>query len=305
MSGTKKRSVGLRLLPWAWFPRCMLVRVYSQPPTSTSSPPSAYHMTTLPSFVELMASLGINATSEHSEDQTVPSSSSSSPSPSPSPKSPGLSPTSLRSKSSPSLRDQASRPRLARYSPYSSTFISARRRGSVSSVSSSSSSSDTDGVSERSSSCSPTLCAPSPRHRKRRHNKLIVNIYGSSTDLSANTPISTYVRRKTPGTSPSSPSFPRELREFSKPFIIPSLPAFLPNTVALDSPMESELDASSSEPTSSAANHNHTLKPFPDIDLDILSRRSQLRTGIRISTSPYTPPRFTGAGEHHRMVHVA
>ncbi|KIK65448.1 hypothetical protein GYMLUDRAFT_354355 [Collybiopsis luxurians FD-317 M1] len=259
-------------------------------------------MTTLPSFVELMASLGIDAkATEQPERQVVPSSSSSSSSPSQSPKPLTIPAAPIRSKSSPSLRDQASRSRTARYSPYSSTFISARRRGSVSSVSSSSSS-DIDGLSERSSSCSPTLRSSSPRMRKRAQSKLVVNVFGSSTDLSANTPISTYVRRKTPGTSPSSPSFPRESddsREFSKPFLIPTLPAFLPSTVT-NSASKSELDHSSSERTSPLPD----LKPFADMDLDILSRRSHLRTGIRISTSP----RFASTGEkaiHHRMVHVA
>lgn len=142
--------------------------------------------------------------------------------------------------------------------------------------------------------------------RKRARNKLIVNVFGSSTDLSANTPISTYVRRKTPGTSPSSPSFPRESddsREFSKPFTIPTLPPFFPCSASSESfPLtpKSDIDVLSSQQTSSL----YGPKQVSDIDFDILSRRSRLQTGIRISTSP----QFADAGEkamHHRVVHVA
>ncbi|KAJ3995201.1 hypothetical protein F5050DRAFT_1808916 [Lentinula boryana] len=257
-------------------------------------------MTTLPSFVELMASLGINATDEQPERELechAPSSSHSSPSSSP--KMLGVSTPSLRSKSSPSLRDQSHRSRT-RYSPYSSTSIFARRRGSVSSVSSSSSS-DMDSMSERSSSCSPTLKSSSPRMRKRAHDKYLVNVLGSSPDLSANTPISSYVRRKTPGTSPSSPSFPRETddsRELSKPFTIPTLPSFLPLSArgekTFSSSPNSDFDDSSSL-------SNYGLK---QTELDVMSRRSRLHTGIRISTAP----KITDVGErgvHHRIVHVA
>ncbi|KAE9410270.1 hypothetical protein BT96DRAFT_952930 [Gymnopus androsaceus JB14] len=212
-------------------------------------------MTTLPSFVELMATLGINAKAEQPKQDGVPSSSTSS-SPTLSPKMLNLPVPSLRSKSSPSLRDQASRARTARYSPYSSTF-------------------------------------------------LIVNVFGSSTDLSATTPISTYVRRKTPGTSPSSPSFPRESddsREFSKPFTIPTLPPFLPRSASSDSfPLIPKSEIDIDNPSSSPL---YGLKRLPDMDIDILSRRSRLHTGIRIST----PPQFADAGEkamHHRIVHVA
>lgn len=154
----------------------------------------------------------------------------------------------------------------------------------------------------QSSSCSPTLRSSSPRIRRRAHSKVIGNVFGSSTDLSANTPISSYVRRKTPGTSPSSPSFPRESsdsREFSKPFTIPCLPSFLPRSASSENfPVTptSELDTDLSERDPRLSDYN--------IEVDIMSRRSRLHTGIRISTSP----RFTDAGDkaiHHRIVHVA
>ncbi|KAJ4472306.1 hypothetical protein J3R30DRAFT_3709761 [Lentinula aciculospora] len=256
-------------------------------------------MTTLPSFVELMASLGINATAGQPEQDGHLSSSSS---PSSSPKLLGVAAPSLRSKSSPSLRDQRYRSRPARYSPYSFTFTSSRRRGSVSSHSSSSSS-DMDDMSSRSGSCSPTL-QPSPRLRKRAPNKLAVNVFGSSPDLSANTPISSYVRRKTPGTSPLLPSFPRESddsREFSKPFIIPALPSFLPPSAPSEPfsfSSRSGLEDSSSPPSSKFG-----LEPFPERELDTMSRSSRLHTGIRISTTP----KITDVNKeiHYRVVHVA
>ena len=82
-------------------------------------------MTTLPSFVELMTTLGINPPNGSSQDTSSPESAShSSPS---SPRAnrlalPASSPT--RSRSSPSLRDYAARSRMTRYSPYSPTLVS-------------------------------------------------------------------------------------------------------------------------------------------------------------------------------------
>ncbi|KAJ3920179.1 hypothetical protein F5877DRAFT_77342 [Lentinula edodes] len=274
-------------------------------------------MTTLPSFVELMASLGINAKAGQPERACTPSSPDSSPSSSP--KLLGEPTPSLQSKSSPSLRDQGRRSRSTRFSPYSSTFISARRRSSIS-PDSSSSSSDTDGLSERvsvfqnstyltnaqqSSSCSPTLRSSSLRTRKRAQNKLIVNVFGSSPDLSANTPISSYVRRKTPGTSPSSPSFPRDFgqaREFSKPFIMPTLPSFLPASArkeAFSLTQNLEMDNPSVPPQSHPG-----FMEFSDVELDTMSRRSHFHTGIRIST-PLTVTDHSEREIHHRTVHVA
>ncbi|KAJ3864901.1 hypothetical protein EV359DRAFT_81014 [Lentinula novae-zelandiae] len=260
-------------------------------------------MTTLPSFVELMASLGINAKAGQPERACTPSSSDSSPSSSP--KLLGEPTPSLQSKSSPSLRDQGRRSQSTRFSPYSSTFISARRRSSIS-PDSSSSSSDTDGLSERqSSSCSPTLRSSSLRTRKRAQNRVIVNVFGSSPDLSANTPISSYVRRKTPGTSPSSPSFPRDFgqaREFSKPFIMPTLPSFLPASAckeAFSLTPNLEMDNPSVPPQS-----HHGFMEFSDVELNTMSRRSHFHTGIRIST-PLTVTDHSEKEIHHRIVHVA
>ncbi|GAW01900.1 hypothetical protein LENED_003521 [Lentinula edodes] len=107
----------MNVLPWASFPRDL-------------------HLSTF----------CINAKAGQPERACTPSSPDSSPSSSP--KLLGEPTPSLQSKSSPSLRDQGRRSRSTRFSPYSSTFISARRRSSIS-PDSSSSSSDTDGLSER------------------------------------------------------------------------------------------------------------------------------------------------------------
>lgn len=78
-------------------------------------------MTTLPSFVELMESLGLDQTTK-TPDQASPSTNSS---PSSSPRlASATAPLHGRSKSSQSLRDaNATRQRIARYSPYSPILV--------------------------------------------------------------------------------------------------------------------------------------------------------------------------------------
>ncbi|KAK7470839.1 hypothetical protein VKT23_002256 [Stygiomarasmius scandens] len=249
-------------------------------------------MATLPSFVELMASLGIDPAKRIPDQSSSSSSSLSSPSGSPKLLSVPC-PGPARSKSSPSLRDQASRRSSARYSPYASTTFE-RRRGSVSSMSSSSD------LSDRASSTSPRPPSSSPRIRKRLGNKLTVNVFGSSTDLSANTPISSYVRRKTPGASPTSPTFPRDVVEESpRPFVLPTLPSFLPQSSGSDSfPVTPNSDVDSSGRISP-----DVVKPFSE-EVGILSRRSRIHTGIRISTPP-RPTDLGGKYSRPAVVHVA
>ncbi|KAJ6629165.1 hypothetical protein B0H10DRAFT_2209090 [Mycena sp. CBHHK59/15] len=79
-------------------------------------------MTTLPSFVELMSSLGLDQAATPAPERSTSSSPRSSPSSSP--RMPSVTPPSpTKSRSSPSLRDAgAPRNRLARYSPYSPVF---------------------------------------------------------------------------------------------------------------------------------------------------------------------------------------
>ncbi|PPQ72353.1 hypothetical protein CVT24_002069 [Panaeolus cyanescens] len=230
-------------------------------------------MSALPSFVELMASLGLEQTNPCPEQ-------SPSPPPPSSPGSPALpnKGSPARSSSSPALRDVATRHRLTRFSPYSPAVSFTKRRGSLSSVSSSD---------FETSPLSATFSIP-PRpeaSRRRYRNKLTVNTYGSSCDLTANTPISTYVRRKTPGTSPTSPTFSRDSGYESSspttamPFSIPSLPVLLPSSAGSEtfpiivSTSESDIAKESS--------------PLADItEGSNYYRYIRRRTGVRISTSP-------------------
>ncbi|KAL0070915.1 hypothetical protein AAF712_002136 [Marasmius tenuissimus] len=211
-------------------------------------------MTTLPSFVELVATLGLDSAKGSSQDASSCSSASQSSPSSPRADKLGIPATSpTRSRSSPSLRDCAARSRTARYSPYSPTL---------------------------STSSSPRP-SPSPRmRRKAQSNKLSINIFGSSTDLAANTPISSYVRRKTPMTSPTSPTFSRSRSNPpSYPMTLPKLPTFLPRSASSDSfPLtpESEVEGFTVGPA---------ISTKPSLSEDAI-RSSRYQTGIRISTSP-------------------
>ncbi|KAJ7742435.1 hypothetical protein DFH07DRAFT_40874 [Mycena maculata] len=259
-------------------------------------------MTTLPSFVELMSSLGLDQTAPAPEQAASPSPCSS---PSSSPRMPSVTPPSpIKSRSSPSLRDAgAPRNRLARYSPYSPVFQLSSRRGSLSSVSSSSS--DYERPTVRAYSTSPHPPS-SPRARKRHGNNLSVNVYGSSSDLSANTPISTYVRRKTPGASPTSPTFPREALDSPSaspmPFSIPTLPSLFPRSASSESfPLTPNSDV---EPEHNSP--NYSCKPLPDVvEAGTFLHRGH-HTGVRISSPPRSADIIGGRQPRSRaVVHIA
>ncbi|KAJ6539175.1 hypothetical protein B0H19DRAFT_961310 [Mycena capillaripes] len=236
-------------------------------------------MTTLPSFVELMSSLGLDQTAPAPERST---SSSPRSSPSSSPRMPSVTPPSpTKSRSSPSLRDAgASRNRLARYSPYSPVFVSLAY------------------------STSPHPPS-SPRSRKRHGNNLTVNVYGSNSDLSANTPISTYVRRKTPGASPTSPTFPREALDSPSsspmPFSIPTLPSLFPRSASSDSfPLTPNSDVE--HPPSERSSPNYLSKPLPDV----IEIHRGYHTGVRISSPPRSADITSGRHPRSRaVVHIA
>ncbi|TFK43349.1 hypothetical protein BDQ12DRAFT_674822 [Crucibulum laeve] len=245
-------------------------------------------MTTLPSFVELMASLGLEQKPQVDKQSPSPS-----PSPSVSPRlvNGGAPSSPTRSKSSPSLRDlSVSRNRVARYSPYSPA-VSFTRRGSLSSVSSSSSSEYDRSPTHHKFSSSPP---PLSLRARRSGNKLSINVYGSNGDLPANMPISSYVRRKTPGASPTSPTFPREHRPESPatpplPLGVPILPTLLPNSANSDCfPITPSSDIGMSCSV-------HDSKSSPEIiDGPLHTRHYRRHTGVRIST----PPRSAEFGEH-------
>ncbi|KAJ8468190.1 hypothetical protein ONZ45_g17337 [Pleurotus djamor] len=223
--------------------------------------------TTLPSFIELMASLGLDQATAPRDTRC--SSPYSSPRASPrSSLSRDSSPSIPRSGSSTSLKDVLSaRSRAARYTPYSPK-LSAPRRGSLSSVSSS--------ASDNSSCPSSPRFTSRSRSRKRTH-QLTINICESSNDLSANTPISSYVRRKTPGTSPTSTVFPREDRDDAAACLTPlSLPTLPPLP-----PLSGSSDEFPLTPTSQDS----------DFDVQISAKPSERRRrpmGTRISISPFS-----------------
>ncbi|KAG6837941.1 hypothetical protein H0H93_008335 [Arthromyces matolae] len=203
-------------------------------------------MASLPSFVELMASLGLNQTTKTPD---YPSKSTFS-SPSASPRLIGAAmPSHSRSKSTQSLRDSASRAKISRYSPYSTNVTDIHQS----------------------------------------MNELSVNVYGSVSDLAANTPISSYVRRKTPGGSPTSPTFSSHERDDSPPPPTPLIPVTVPTIPNL-------------WPTS-ASSDTFPLTPKDSELLDDYSfgeavkghRRGRHSVGIRIST----PPRSADLTPHY------
>lgn len=247
-------------------------------------------MTSLPSFVELMASLGLDQTTK-TLDQTPKSSLSS---PSTSPRLVGAAvPLHSRSKSIQSLRE-STRPRVVRYSPYS-PVLSTSRRGSLSSVSSCSLERDRSPL--RAISSSPRA-ASSPRLSRRSTNKLSVNVYDSASDLAANTPISSYVRRKTPGTSPTSPTFSQESRDSPPPMpvTVPTLPTFWPNSANSDS---FPITPNDSESISFENDYS-----FGDAT-KTRSRHHRRHVGIRISTPPRSADLTALYPRRRSLAHVA
>ncbi|KAH8106212.1 hypothetical protein BXZ70DRAFT_1004486 [Cristinia sonorae] len=234
-------------------------------------------MTALPSFVELMASLGIDsdrpdikdspAHAHHSRSSSYSSTSSvlSRGSASNLPHSQGSpSPSILISRhpSSSSLNrdgDAERRRSRSRYSPYSPS-ISHMRRGSVPTLSAG----EIEGQQQPSRALS-TSPVPNLTTRSVGRRSSALGLGGSNRrpeklslvdgDFIANTPISTFVRRKTPQSSPISPTFPHRKRSTSPsaPVLIPQLPTFIfpqlptisggssPSSDSEDDPMDAPL----------------------------------------------------------------
>lgn len=227
-------------------------------------------MTTLPSFVELMGSLGLDHVVV-AQDYSTHSS--------PAPSLRLGKPRHIRSKSTQCLREtNISRQRVVRYSPYSPA-LSVTRRGSLSS----SSSPELDWASLRASSTSPHPKS-SPRLSRRSYEQSSIDVYGSA---SANTPISSYVRRKTPGTSPTSPTFPRESPYDSDTasrnvVTVPTLPTLIhsppSSTDSLHTTFcESELSPPDVDGDSSSHSLDRSTRGSPG---------SYRTSGVRISSSP-------------------
>ncbi|KZT72596.1 hypothetical protein DAEQUDRAFT_762879 [Daedalea quercina L-15889] len=212
--------------------------------------------TTLPSFVELMASLGLENSPglpalhkdavpanvgrrvQHSRSSSASSSSSlSSLSSTLSPHRPlvcleGSSATEREN--SPSERDwdtDRRRVRVPRFTPYAPCISHMRKRSTPTFIKE-----ELEEMPIRPLSTSPYLTSTVPRrasHNALRHSctrprQLVL----SQSDLTANTPISTFVRRKTPQGSPTSPSFSHRIRKRShspvQPVSIPTLPHVFP-----------------------------------------------------------------------------
>ncbi|KAF8916853.1 hypothetical protein CPB85DRAFT_256037 [Mucidula mucida] len=260
-------------------------------------------MTTLPSFVELMSTLGVDTNTRPQDDAASSPRSSRSASPHLS-YSPISSPT--RSKSSQSLREPTHRV-TARYSPYSPPMLSSRR-GSLSSVSTCSSPLSSPDMERRSLPDSPRHTSP-PR-RRRKDNKLTVNVFGSATDLAANTPISIYVRRKTPGASPTSAAF-NDSRGASPaispmPFTLPTLPTalsahseYFPSPTDTDMKRPALIDHNSrSRPTSPIHKGKSLSEMLEGVSL---GRHFRRHTGIRISS----PASADFRNQQPRPVHLA
>ncbi|KAH7887917.1 hypothetical protein F5I97DRAFT_923860 [Phlebopus sp. FC_14] len=183
-------------------------------------------MAALPSFIQLMASLGLDGDAKPSPPQLTTSRprSDSCSSVSSTSTDRDCSPTSPSfNRSSESLsrdmefdRRPALRLRSARYSPYvptSNLQSSARQNSSISLAPS---------VEEPDSgrrSTSPRLSS-SPSRRRPSSLHVIQN----GRELHASTPISSYVRRKTPQNSPTAATFPQRIHvERPETIILPSL----------------------------------------------------------------------------------
>lgn len=131
-------------------------------------------------------------------------------------------------------------------------------------------------------------------------NKLSVNVYGSACDLSANTPISSYVRRKTPGTSPTSPTFPQESYRESRhasplPLTVPTLPTLYPHSANSDSFPITPSDADISFENDSSCGDA----------LQIKTARRPRRAGIRISTPPRSADLHGHYPRRRSLAHIA
>ncbi|OSX59194.1 hypothetical protein POSPLADRAFT_1059406 [Postia placenta MAD-698-R-SB12] len=271
-------------------------------------------MTALPSFVELMATLGLDKPAGpaalprqsgpacsgvrvlHSRSSSASSTASfSTLSSNASPPYPSISIDGLQAASSPPRETSTERDmelerrhtRVARYSPYYPT-ISHMRKRSVPIIKE-----EADGRPNRALSTSPYLlpatCAMSrrsasiaPRSSSRRPQKLTL----SETDLTANMPISSFVRRKTPQASPTSPTFPNRRRKRSSS---PTLPVCIPTVPMIFPPIQAFRYASSDSEDEEMHDVSDTpvdtsqLPRLPIVDAEPQTSRPATDSGVRIS----------------------
>ncbi|KAI5894067.1 uncharacterized protein SCHCODRAFT_02623631 [Schizophyllum commune H4-8] len=247
--------------------------------------------TPLPSFVELMATLGLDSKQPCSPSSRQHTRSSSESMSSPIPAIMAATPPSptraapTKAKSTPSLREASSlRSKNTRFAPYESPTTTTRRLNSS----------------------SPELEARQPL-RLRRHagnGNLTVHVHGphdSPPRLTASTPISSYVRRKTP----TSPAFRRTPTPGLSPMgsmTLPTLPPFFPSSPSsVDSLPITPKSAKEGEAMQSLHTVSDALtKPALDannVETVAAPPRRIYPTGIRISTPPY-------ALDHHAEPHT-
>jgi len=177
----------------------------------------------LPSFIELMASLGLDNDAKPSPQKITISrsrsgssssvSSHGSPNPGCSPLSPSfnISSESISRDVDVDRRLGSSRLRTVRFSPYTSPSSSARQSSSTS----------IDEVEHEQRSTSPRLSSSPARNRP---SPLLSP--KNSRELHATTPISSYARRRTPQNSPTAATFPHRVHANRPETIV--LPSLLP-----------------------------------------------------------------------------
>jgi len=130
--------------------------------------------------------------------------------------------------------------------------------------------------------------SPSSLRPRRSSNRLTINIYGSTSDLPANTPISGYLRRKTPGASPTSPGFPRSTAYVSTDIALPILLSF-PSPTSTDS---SSPDTFQPDVTFQSQQSDKPIVITEITDV-VHSAQSPLihrwHSGVRLSTPSFSP----------------
>ncbi|KAG9317199.1 hypothetical protein JVU11DRAFT_1392 [Chiua virens] len=185
----------------------------------------------LPSFIELMASLGLDNDTKSSTPRITTSRSRSGSSSSVSSRgssNPGCSPVSpsfnvsfetIPREVDIDRRLGHSRLRVARFSPYGSPNSSARQSSSTSLATS------TEEVENGRRSTSPRLSSSPARNRPSP-----LQSAKNSRELHATTPISSYARRRTPQNSPTAATFPHRVHT-DRPETI-ALPSLLPAPIS-------------------------------------------------------------------------
>lgn len=263
---------------------------------SSSSPPFSRPMTALPSFVELMASLGLdNKKSSSTSTQEFSS--------------PAI---VVSSEHEPTQEHISSRIRVARYSPYGAPIVSVTvpldRTAHPYNVLSSPI--PTEGVLLRSLTMEPNQNSPigyafvifkkcfhranarsqsnptSPRHRpsalklgpESRHRHV------NDPESAANMPISTFLRRKTPTSSPVSPTFAHRTRKRSQsptinPVSIPTLPPVFVSQVQQRDGRSSASPSPSESDDENILVHRHASRLTPEYSFP---------EDRHISTSPFS-----------------